>query len=117
MSYKQKLHLARQFRSNPTKSEAILWNELRRKNFLELKFKRQYPILGFILDFYCHELKLAIEIDGEIHSQQKGYDILRQELIEKTGIKFYRISSKKVEYNLKQTLIQLEKFIKAQRNP
>ena len=57
--------ICRDFRKNPTEAEALLWESLRNRQIFKLKFRRQYPIEGFILDFYCPEVKLGIEIDGK----------------------------------------------------
>ena len=111
MSKKIKLSIASEFRKNPTKSEKIIWDVLRNRNFLNLKFRRQHLIEGYLLDFYCHDLKLAIEIDGEIHNNQKEMDQIRQNHIERAGIKFFRISSEQVEGNLKNTLLDLTKYV------
>ena len=59
---------ARELRRNMTRAEIILWSRLRSKNIDGYKFRRQQPIFNYIVDFYCHELKLIIEVDGEIHS-------------------------------------------------
>jgi very-short-patch-repair endonuclease len=108
---KDKKNLSREFRKVPTLSEKILWHCLKNRNFLNFKFRRQYVIDGFILDLYCHELKLAIEIDGDIHLKQKGYDLQRQKIIERHGIKFFRVKSKEVEGDLQKVLDNLENFI------
>lgn len=107
-----KLLIARGLRKNLTKSEAILWNKLRRRQLLDLNFRRQHVIDGFILDFYCCKLKLAIEIDGGIHKNQINDDARRQKIIEKNNIKFYRIKSEEVENNIIKVLKDLETFIK-----
>ncbi|UCE08581.1 MAG: endonuclease domain-containing protein, partial [bacterium] len=82
---------ARQLRKNPTFSEKILWQALRRKQ-LGYEFHRQVPIDQFIVDFYCHELLLVIEIDGISHdsNEAKTNDHQRQSIIEKYGIAFLR---------------------------
>jgi very-short-patch-repair endonuclease len=70
MDYWRKKELvkrARELRSNMTKAEIILWSRLRSKKVEGYKFRRQEPIFDYIVDFYCHELKLIIEVDGEIH--------------------------------------------------
>jgi len=59
MSKEDKIYIARKFRKNQTKSEQIMWEELRDRRFRGLKFRRQYLMLGYIIDFYCPELKLA----------------------------------------------------------
>lgn len=66
-SKEHSLELCRDFRKNPTKAEACLWEILRSKQLEGYKFRRQHPMKGYILDFYCPELKLAIEVDGQIH--------------------------------------------------
>ena len=66
MSKEVKIQLAREFRKNPTKSEEIMWGVLRNRQFLNFKFRRQFLIDGYLVDFFCHELRLAIEIDGEM---------------------------------------------------
>jgi imidazole glycerol-phosphate synthase subunit HisF len=75
---------ARELRNNATHAEALLWGYLKTKPY-DLKFRRQHPYSIFILDFYCHSLKLVIEIDGSIHNQPdvKINDKQRQELFRK----------------------------------
>lgn len=109
MAQKIKIKLAREFRKEPTLSEKIMWHVLRNRNFLGLKFRRQHLIQGYLLDFYCHELRLAIEIDGGIHMkpEQAKYDMERQEIIEKERIKFIRVKSIDVENNLNNFLKEL----------
>lgn len=66
-----------------------------------LKFRRQHVIEGFVVDFYCYEHRLAIEVDGGIHEKRmkKEYDGLRQAEIESKGIRFIRITNKEIEEN------------------
>ncbi len=85
MSKKVKIQLAREFRKNPTKTERIMWNALRSNNFMNLSFRRQHVIEGFIVDFYCHQLKLVIEIDGLVHKYQIKEDRERQKIITSRG--------------------------------
>ena len=108
-----KLQIAREFRKEPTKSEKIMWNSLRNRQFLNLKFRRQYLIQGFIVDFYCPELKLAIEIDGSIHLKQNQikYDKERQNVIEQQKVEFIRINSKEVENDIGEVLGRLYAFL------
>ena len=111
MSNSIKIGIAKEFRFSPTRSEKIMWNVLRNRQFLNLKFKRQYIVQGYIVDFYCHELKLSVEIDGGIHKKRLKEDIERQKIIEDENINFFRIESKEVENNLNQVLNRLEIFI------
>lgn len=112
MSNSIKIGIAKEFRFSPTRSEKIMWNVLKNRQFLNLKFRRQHVIQGFIVDFYCHKLRLVIEIDGGIHKKQLKEDIERQKIIEDENINFFRIESKEVENNLNQVLNRLKVFIK-----
>jgi len=104
--------LSRGLRKRATKSEEILWQALRRKQLGGLKFRRQHPVGASVLDFYCHELRLAVEIDGPIHTGQanKDRDRVRQEIIELHGIQFLRFTADEVETNLDAVLSTISKF-------
>jgi very-short-patch-repair endonuclease len=95
---------ARNLRKEQTPEEAIVWELLRNRKFMNLKFRRQHDIEGFIVDFYCHELRLAVEIDGGIHDKQKDYDELRQELISSKGIRFVRVTNDEVNRDVNLVL-------------
>ncbi len=96
----------RQLRKNMTKSESIVWQKLRCKQLENCKFRNQYSVDRFVLDFYSPEIKLAIEIDGESHFQEgvAQYDEERQIFIESAGIKFLRFTNKDVYENLNGVL-------------
>ena len=94
MKMKTKIGIAKLLRRRETESERVVWEIIRDRRFHGLKFRRQHIISGFITDFYCAELKLAIEIDGRIHENQKEYDALRQTIIEKENIRILRIDSR-----------------------
>ncbi len=113
MSKKGKIQLAKEFRKSPTKSERIMWNAIHNRQFLNLKFRRQHLIKGYLVDFYCYDLKLAVEVDGPVHldEDQMNYDQERQKIIEDQGIKFFRVKSEDVEYNIEQVLNRLKVFI------
>ncbi len=111
MKSKIKIQLAREFRKAPTKSEKIMWDVLRRNNFHGLYFRRQHVIGGYIIDFYCPKLKLAIEIDGAIRQKQTKEDGKRQKIIEGRKIRFFRVNSEEVEKNIDAVLKKLEEFI------
>jgi very-short-patch-repair endonuclease len=64
----------RQLRKNSTPAEKLLWNHLRRKQLYGLKIRRQHPISPYIVDFYCSQIRLVIEVDGEIHKYQQEQD-------------------------------------------
>lgn len=85
---------ARELRNNSTHAEVILWGYLRTKPF-GLKFRRQHPYSIYILDFYCHPLKLCIEVDGSIHRLEEVVinDKERQSILEKDGLKVVRFKN------------------------
>jgi very-short-patch-repair endonuclease len=87
-----------------TKSEALLWDALRGRRFNGLKFRRQARIGHRIVDFYCAEQRLVIEVDGGIHKRQRAEDGERRELLEKIGLRVLRIEASKVEDDLEAAL-------------
>ena len=98
---KQKaLEAAREFRKNPTPSEDILWQALRGKKLKGIKFRRQQPIGPYVVDFYAAPIRLIVELDGEVHEQQKGADKTRQEILESLDLQFLRFSATQVEHEL-----------------
>jgi very-short-patch-repair endonuclease len=100
-------------RNNMPKAELVLWSKVKGKQFFGYKFRRQYSVGAFVLDFYCPELKLAIEIDGDSHATEyaEEYDIERQKYIEATGIKFLRFSNGDIFNNLENVLVEMSKNI------
>ena len=89
---------SRKLRSESTLSEVLLWNKLKRKQINGYSFLRQKPIDNFILDFYCKELKLALEIDGDSHIGQEERDLERQRIIESYNITFLKFSDLEIKY-------------------
>ena len=91
-----------------------MWNALRNRQFSNLKFRRQYLVDGYLIDFYCLELRLAIEVDGPIHSQKEQTENYqaRQDIIKKKNIKFFRVRSREIELNINQVLKKLDVSIK-----
>ena len=101
LPYNPKLiELAKQLRNNSTLAEVLLWNELKNRKLKGYRFIRQKPIGNYIVDFFCKELFLAIEIDGSTHHDKGEEDIKRQEELEKLGIKFLRFNDKDVKNNI-----------------
>lgn len=97
IKYNQELVLiAKQNRKNPTDAEKRLWEEVLSNRKLGFKFRRQKPILEFIVDFYCSELLLAVEVDGEYHKEQELYDDLRTEELNKIQIEVIRYTNASV---------------------
>ncbi len=86
------LQFARKLRKNQTDAEQSLWQLLRGRRFLGLKFRRQHPVKPYVLDFYCHELKLAVEVDGGQHNEadQRRKDAQRTAYLEDQGITVVR---------------------------
>ncbi len=95
---------AKALRKQMTNAEKKVWEMLRGKQILGLKFRSQHPMYLFIADFYCHQLKLVIEIDGGIHqqSEQKEYDINREEALKRWDVKIVRFTNEEVERDLKK---------------
>ena len=89
-------------RNNMTKAEAILWRELMGKKMLGFKFRRQFSIGAFVVDFYCPSLKLAIEADGATHytDEEKEYDRRRESEISQLNIKFLRFTNPEIYEDL-----------------
>nr|MDZ8286991.1 endonuclease domain-containing protein [Nostoc sp. ChiSLP01] len=88
--------LARQMRREPTPAEKLLWQKLRHKQVLGFKFRRQQAIDRFIVDFYCYEARLVVEVDGEIHDYTQQEDAIRQEFLESLGLQVVRFRNEDV---------------------
>jgi very-short-patch-repair endonuclease len=108
--------LARKLRNESTLAEVLLWCELRNKQILGFQFHRQVPLLDYIVDFYCHELQLAIEIDGESHSIEiiAINDANRQKRLEAEGVKFLRFDDIEVKQNIGIVINDLINWIEQQ---
>ncbi|GAA0738868.1 endonuclease domain-containing protein [Gaetbulibacter jejuensis] len=106
--YKPELReYARHLRKNSTMSEILLWQNIKNRAF-GVQFHRQVPMLDYIVDFYCHEIGLAIEIDGSSHEHKYFYDARRQGRLEKEGVVFIRFSDIEVKQNMFSVLLSLE---------
>jgi len=103
---------AKLLRENMTEAELKLWECLKEKKLLNLRFRPQHPIDIFIADFYCHPLKLVVEIDGGIHMSEtnKAYDVGREAELDRWGLKVVRFTNQEVLNNLDQVLRKLEKI-------
>lgn len=97
----EKQKLAREFRKEQTFAEDRFWQMVRNRKMFNLKIRRQHPIGPFIADFYCHELKLAIEIDGGIHllPHIKQRDALRENYLRILGLSVLRFTNENVLFN------------------
>ncbi|MBT7143347.1 MAG: endonuclease domain-containing protein, partial [Bacteroidetes bacterium] len=105
-----------ELRKHMTKAELILWEELRNKKLLGLKFRRQHPISRFIADFYRHKHKLVIELDGEIHLKNDVAinDKKREDEIKSLGITVLRFKNNEIINHLESVLQQISNFCNAQ---
>lgn len=92
---KEKLQRARELRHDMTPAEKILWQELR-ANKLEVHFRRQQIIAGFIVDFYCHKSGLIVEVDGDIHDLQQEEDARREKVLTEMGLRIVRFRNDEV---------------------
>ncbi|MYD10533.1 MAG: endonuclease domain-containing protein [Chloroflexi bacterium] len=104
---------ARLMRKQPTPAEKILWRRLRDKQVYGYKFRRQHPIDRFIVDFYCRESGLVIEVDGSVHdsSEAREYDDARQEFLEHRGLTVLRFSNAQVLNDVNSVLHTVSTFL------
>ena len=111
--------VCRELRADQTNAESILWEQLRNRKFLNKKFLRQHPIffdlLGietfYVADFYCHEVKLVLEVDGKIHKYQKLKDTEREKILNQLGLFVFRLPNEEVETNLLETMNKIKNII------
>jgi very-short-patch-repair endonuclease len=103
------LAFARQLRQSQTDAETLLWFLLRERRFCGFKFRRQYPIGGYILDFYCHAGRLAIELDGGGHNTEDQclYDAERTKILRGAGIRVRRFWNNDVLNSLDTVLAEI----------
>ena len=93
--------LARENRKNQTPAENLIWQKVLRSKQLEhYKFHRQKPIGPYVVDFYCAELRLVIEIDGDSHAEQIDYDTQRTAFLESRGLRVIRYANRDILSNL-----------------
>ncbi len=100
--------LARELRQNMTEAEKLLWERLKKKQLDGHRFRRQHPVYRYVLDFYCHEKNLAIELDGGVHRKSEEYDEFRDETLKSTGIETLRFSNDDVFNNIDQVLTEIK---------
>jgi len=124
--HKRTIEIAREFcrtlRKNQTHAEQILWEKLRNRNFADQKFLRQHPIFFidpsgkecfYIADFYCHDCRLVIELDGRNHFYQQDQDQERTNVIEQMGCTVIRFRNEEIEMELPNVLERLKKGMNA----
>ena len=107
---------AKQLRKNSTLAEVLLWKSIKNRT-LGVQFHRQVPMLNYIVDFYCHELMLAIEIDGNSHDYRYFEDSKRQNKLEECGVEFIRFSDSDVKNNMFSISLSLEEKVRSLRTP
>lgn len=102
---------AKALRANMTVSEQYLWQKLKGKNLLGLRFRPQHPIDVFIADFYCHSIKLVIEVDGGVHEnrEQREYDIGREAELNALGIDVIRFKNEKVINHIDEVVEEIKR--------
>ncbi|ASV30280.1 DNA methylase [Maribacter cobaltidurans] len=109
--YNPKLkELARQLRKNSTLSEVLLWQKIKNRAF-GVQFHRQVPLLEYIVDFYCHELMLAIEVDGNSHENKFIEDQKRQLKLEEQGVRFLRVTDIEIKKEMFSVLLKIEETV------
>lgn len=96
-----------------TLAEIILWSRLRSRKVDGYKFRRQQPILDYIVDFYCDELKLIIEADGEIHSlsDKSETDVKRNKLLKINGYHILRLTNSEIQTDINSAITKIKSFI------
>ncbi|HSH19337.1 MAG TPA: endonuclease domain-containing protein [Draconibacterium sp.] len=117
MFYNAKPHIfekAKALRNNMTDAELILWEKLKGKQILGLRFRAQHPIDIFIADFYCHPIKLVIEVDGGIHKTigQREYDIGRTAELNYWEIEVIRFTNEEIKEDINQVIKRIERICK-----
>ena len=100
-------------RNNMTEAEKVLWNKLSNNQILGLKFRRQHPINQFIVDYYCHKLKLVIEIDGGIHLKKEvaERDKGREYMLKNFDLHILRFNNDSIINDIENVLLQLRETI------
>ncbi|MCB0553579.1 MAG: endonuclease domain-containing protein [Phaeodactylibacter sp.] len=100
-------------RREMTEAEQVLWEALRNKRLAGFKFRRQHPISKYVLDFYCHQAKLAIELDGEYHEDraQQFYDTDRTANLQELSIDVIRFQNEEVLENLDKVLVKIREEV------
>ena len=106
--------LALQMRKNPTEAERAMWKILRKFRHSGFPFRRQHPIEFFIADFYCHKLRLVIEVDGEIHTEKdiQNNDEGRTGELERFGIKVIRFTNNQILHDSNLVVERINAAIK-----
>lgn len=122
-NYKENLHNnaypstydnAHFLRQEKTEAEAKLWAALRNRKVMNLKFRRQHPFGNYVLDFYCHEIKLCVEADGSIHQEKDiaEYDLERTKVLNENGISVLRFTNESIISSMAKVINEIEEYVK-----
>lgn len=111
------VEIARKLRRNSTYSERLLWKFLSRKQLKGYDFDRQKPIDKYIVDFFCNELMLAIEVDGDSHNEKQEDDQKRQYRLEELGVRFLRFDGNEIIKNIEGVLYVIIDWIEQHEEP
>jgi len=109
---------AKELRKSQTEAEKALWKFLRSRRCGGLKFRRQHPVKDFILDFYCHDYLLGVEVDGSVHENDevKEYDQNRTAELENLGITILRFKNEEVLTDLSKVLTEIRNKVEQLKN-
>ncbi|AMQ57498.1 endonuclease domain-containing protein [Algoriphagus sanaruensis] len=109
---------AKELRKRMTSAEKVLWHFLKNKSVDGFKFRRQHPINKYIVDFYCHQIKLVIEVDGGIHDEieQKEYDAGRTSALEEFGLKVIRFRNEEILYRINSVITHISRYLKFEQS-
>lgn len=105
------IEFRKKLRKDPTPQEIILWSRLRRKA-LGYKFRRQQAIGEYVVDFFCSEKNLVIELDGWQHKEALGYDKIRTRYLESLGMRVLRFWNNVINENLEGVVLKIEESLK-----
>jgi len=108
---KAKLERAKELRREMTPAEKLLWQEVR-ANKLGVRFRRQQVIQGFIVDFYCHQVGLVVEVDGDVHDLQKDEDERREKVLTEMGLRVIRFGNDEVGRDLSAVVGKVRESVK-----
>jgi len=125
--YNENLHISanattyenvRHLRKAKTEAEEKLWQSLRNRKVMNLKFRRHHPFGKYILDFYCNEIKLCIEADGSIHNEKDiaEYDIERTTVLNENGLTVLRFTNEEIIERITTVINKIEEFLKSRKD-
>ena len=113
----EKLQRAREFRSEPTPQERILWGHLRAGRLGGFHFRRQQVIDGLIVDFFCAAAGLIVEVDGPVHAEAGDYDQDRDAVLAQRGLEVLRVSNEDVERKISEVLNRVRRKCETRSRP